>query len=66
MNVLEKDTGWAWVIAGACCVGNFLTLGFSYSSGIYYVIFLDAFDEAPSTVSWISSVNLGTLCIIGI
>ena len=65
VSTIEKDTGWAWIIAAACYIGNFLTLGFSYSTGIYYVIFMETFDETPSRVSWISSINLGTLCTIG-
>ncbi len=42
-----------------------LTSGFSYVIGVYYVEFLEVFNETRATTAWISSLNYGTLCIIG-
>ena len=55
----RKDTSWSIVILVACCVGNFLGVGLAYSSGVYYVEFLETFKATPSAVSLISSINLG-------
>ena len=65
MTSTQKDSLRSLVVAIACCVGNFLAIGLSYSAGVYYVVFRDAFQVSPSTVSWISSINLGCTNMFG-
>ena len=46
-------------------IAHFLTCGVSYSIGVYYVTFLDVFNESNGVTSWIASLNTGTLCASG-
>ena len=46
-------------------IAHFLTCGVSFSIGVYYITFLDAFNESNSVTSWIASLNTGTLCATG-
>ncbi len=41
------------------------TTGFSFAIGVYYVEFLDVFNESRATTAWISSLNFGVMCFIG-
>ena len=61
----HKDTRYAWVVCVAAFLTYFMTTGFSYSIGIYFVILWDVFQEDSSTTSWVSSLNFGVLCMIG-
>lgn len=52
------DGGWGWVLVGAFFVCNSLVFGLMRSSGIFFVEFVQYFDESAQAISWISSIGL--------
>lgn len=64
-NLYTVDTGWAWLVAAAACFCLFFTCGFAYSTGVYYVTFLETFQQSKGVTAWISSLNFGVLCAVG-
>ncbi len=61
----HKDSYYSWIVCMACSVAYFLQLGFTYSIGIYYAVFLEVFGHSAATTSWISSLNYGMFYITG-
>ena len=59
------DSGYAWVVCAAIFVAHGLTLGFSYTIGVYYVVFRDVFGHSAGVTAWVSSLNFGTATFIG-
>lgn len=54
------DGGWGWVLVGALFVCNSLVFGLMRSSGIFFVEFVQYFDESAQSISWISSIGVAT------
>lgn len=52
------DGGWGWVLVGAFFVCNSLVFGLMRSSGIFFVEFVQYFEESAQAISWISSIGL--------
>lgn len=52
------EGGWGWVLVGALFVCNSLVFGLMRSSGIFFVEFVQYFDESAQAISWISSIGL--------
>ncbi|TWW63067.1 monocarboxylate transporter 13 isoform X3 [Takifugu flavidus] len=52
--------GLGWVLVGALFVCNSLVFGLMRSSGIFFVEFVQYFDESAQSISWISSIGLAT------
>lgn len=52
------DGGWGWVLVGALFVCNSLVFGLMRSSGIFFVEFVQYFDESAQAISWISSIGV--------
>lgn len=52
------DGGWGWVLVCAFFVCNCLVFGLMRSSGIFFVEFVQYFDESAQAISWISSTGL--------
>ena len=61
----SADSGWSWVVCGITFVIKMLTNGFSYAIGVYYVEFLNVFNESKGTTAWISGLNLGVFLGVG-
>ena len=59
------DEGYSWIVLAASFVTNMLTIGFTYSIGVYYVEFLSVFNESKGYTALISSLNFGMLCGVG-
>ena len=59
------DSGWAWIICAVSFSVHMLIAGFSYSIGVYYVEFLDVFNETKGTTAMISALNMSFLCGMG-
>lgn len=53
------------MVALASFFCHFIALGFAYSTGVYYVVFLDVFGKGKAITALISSLNFGVLCGIG-
>ena len=60
-----KDSGYSWLVCTAAFTSTFLTVGFSHAIGIYFVAFLEVFEETAGVTSWISSLNFGITCMAG-
>nr|XP_015196024.1 PREDICTED: monocarboxylate transporter 13 isoform X1 [Lepisosteus oculatus] len=52
------DGGWGWVVVGALFVVSALVFGVIRSFGVFFVEFVDYFDERAGTVSWITSIGV--------
>ena len=62
----HKDSSYSWIVCFAAFLSTFMTTGFSYTIGIYFVVFRDVFKQSSSAASWVSSLNYGTICLTGI
>ncbi len=59
------DRGWAWVVLfSSFCVG-FVSEGFLFSVPLYFVEFLEVFQENAGPTAWIASLNFGIFCAVG-
>uniref|UniRef100_A0A3Q3J7Z3 Major facilitator superfamily (MFS) profile domain-containing protein n=1 Tax=Monopterus albus TaxID=43700 RepID=A0A3Q3J7Z3_MONAL len=52
------DGSWGWVLVGALFVSTGLVFGLMRSLGIFFVEFVEYFEESAQTISWISSTGL--------
>ncbi|XP_029310355.1 monocarboxylate transporter 13 isoform X2 [Cottoperca gobio] len=52
------DGGWGWVLVAALFVSTSLVFGLMRSLGIFFVEFVQYFDESAQAISWISSTGL--------
>ena len=55
----------SWIVAFACMFGSAMVMGIGYTSGVYFVIFVQEFKEGSGKTSLISSINYGSMCVIG-
>lgn len=55
------DGGWGWVLVCALFVTNSLVFGLMRSLGIFFVEFVQYFEESAQAISWISSIGLAAL-----
>ena len=55
----------SWIVAFACMSGLVMVMGIGYTSGVYFVIFVQEFKEGSGKTSTIASINYGALCLIG-
>lgn len=55
------DGGWGWVLVAALFVTNSLIFGLMRSMGIFFVEFVQYFEESAQAISWISSIGLAAL-----
>lgn len=54
------DGGWGWVLVGALFVSTSLVFGLMRSLGVFFVEFVQYFDESAQAISWISSIGLAS------
>ena len=54
----SPDGAWGWVLVGALFVCNSLVFGLMRSSGIFFVEFVQYFEESAQAISWISSTGV--------
>ncbi len=59
------DTGWAWVVLLSSFWISFIGEGFLFSVPVYFVEFLEVFDESDGTTAWIASLNNGFYSAVG-
>ncbi|XP_061446275.1 monocarboxylate transporter 13-like [Rhineura floridana] len=55
------DGGWGWVIVLASFMQSALVFGVIRSFGVFFVEFMEYFEEPSSATSWISSITVATL-----
>ena len=61
----EVDGRYSWVVCAVAFSAHLLTSGFSFSIGVYYVEFLNVFNQSKGTTAWVASLNFGILCLVG-
>nr|XP_057924000.1 monocarboxylate transporter 13 isoform X2 [Doryrhamphus excisus]XP_057924001.1 monocarboxylate transporter 13 isoform X2 [Doryrhamphus excisus]XP_057924002.1 monocarboxylate transporter 13 isoform X2 [Doryrhamphus excisus]XP_057924003.1 monocarboxylate transporter 13 isoform X2 [Doryrhamphus excisus] len=54
----NPDGGWGWVLVGALFVSTSLVFGLMRGLGIFFVEFVQYFDESAQAISWIASTGL--------
>ncbi|XP_037117955.1 monocarboxylate transporter 13 isoform X1 [Syngnathus acus] len=54
----EPDGGWSWVLVGALFVSTSLVFGLMRGLGIFFVEFVQYFEESAQAISWIASTGL--------
>ncbi|CAN0132898.1 unnamed protein product [Lampetra fluviatilis] len=59
------DGGWGWVVVASCFMSTSLTHGVQKSFGVFFVEFIDYFDESRSRTAWINSIMYGVSLFIG-
>ncbi len=59
------DSKYSWIVMAVAFVSNFMSIGFSYAIGIYFVEFRDIFLANARTTSLVSALNFGMVCISG-
>lgn len=52
------DGGWGWVLVAAMFISTSLVFGLMRSLGIFFVEFVQYFEESAQAISWISSIGL--------
>lgn len=65
MDSTHIDRGWALVIAFSYFMTKVLLSGISYPSSVFYSVFLEEFDQLPSSTAWATSLNTFSLCFFG-
>ena len=61
----DIDRGWAIVIAFSYFMTKVLLSGISYPSSVFFSVFLDEFQQLPSSTAWATSLNTFSLCFFG-
>uniref|UniRef100_A0A8C6TME6 Solute carrier family 16 member 13 n=1 Tax=Neogobius melanostomus TaxID=47308 RepID=A0A8C6TME6_9GOBI len=56
----DPDGGWGWVLVAAFFVCNSLIYGLMRVFGIFFVEFVQYFEESAQAISWISSIGVAT------
>lgn len=54
------DGGWGWVLVAALFISNGLIFGLMRVFGVFFVEFVQYFDESAQAISWISSIGVAT------
>lgn len=54
----SPDGGWGWVLVVAMFVSMSLVFGLMRSLGIFFMEFVQYFEESAQAISWISSIGL--------
>ena len=60
-----KDSKYSWLVCLVSFISSFMTVGYTYAIGIYFVLFRDVFETSAGTTAWVSALNYGTLSFTG-
>ncbi len=60
-----KDSAYSWLILGVAFLASFMTNGFTYAIGIYFVEFRDIFGSGAGITSLVSSLSFSVSCFAG-
>ncbi|KAK2154328.1 hypothetical protein LSH36_271g07064 [Paralvinella palmiformis] len=59
------DGGWAWVVLFSSFMCLMMTCGALYSVGVFNVAFLETFGANSAMTSWVGSVLIGLMALLG-
>jgi MFS family permease len=51
------EGGYGWIVVGASFVVHVLVLGSLYTFGVYYPVYIEAFDASQGEVAWVGSIG---------
>ncbi|KAL0970297.1 hypothetical protein UPYG_G00240010 [Umbra pygmaea] len=55
---VAQDGGWGWMVVGALFLCSALVFGIIRSLGVFFVEFVQYFEESAQAISWITSIGL--------
>ncbi|XP_053374911.1 monocarboxylate transporter 13-like [Mercenaria mercenaria] len=58
MLPIRKDGGWGWMVLLTVLCCQTILGGICFSSGLFYIIFMDAFNSDPVETSWLCSLPM--------
>ena len=61
----QMDGAYSWLVVISCLLANMMQSGICQTSGVFYPMFLEAFQESHGFTALITSINYGTLCLTG-
>ena len=61
----KSNNNWQWIVLAAMFFAYFISLGLSFNIGIYFVSFLNAFEESRSYTSWMGAIQASTFHLAG-
>ena len=59
------DEGWAWMVLLSSFLANVIVDGAASSFGVFYVLFLEEFGESRGLTSWIGSLQVSLMYLMG-
>ena len=62
---VAPDGGYSWIVLIASFITNVIVDGVCFAFGIFYLEFLDYFQESRGKTAWIGSILNGTYMIMG-
>ncbi|CAH1792529.1 unnamed protein product [Owenia fusiformis] len=61
----DKDGGYGWFIVLLSMFAHIITYGVSWTVGVFFVLFLNAFHATKGVTAWAGSLNTACLYIVG-
>ena len=65
MDNTNIDGKWAWLVLVSAFLVHIMTFGMAWSTGVYYVIFVDVFDQQKSVTAWACALPTAMMYAIG-
>lgn len=62
---MQQDEGWAWLVAAATFVAQFLSWGISDSFGVLLVELLDSFKAGEAATALVGSIQIFLMYALG-
>ncbi|XP_064619207.1 monocarboxylate transporter 13-like isoform X2 [Lineus longissimus] len=62
---LSVETPYSWAVMVATFIGQVMIYGISWTVGVYFVIFLDVFQQGKGATSWVGSINTACTYLAG-
>jgi hypothetical protein len=59
------ETPYSWAVMVATFIGQVMIYGISWTVGVYFVIFLDVFQQGKGATSWVGSINTACTYLAG-
>ncbi len=61
----DVDRGWAWCVLAASFMIHIMTYGMAWTTGVYNVIFLEAFNQPKGITAWAGALPTAVMYGIG-
>lgn len=64
--IVPPDGGFGWVVVVASFFVHAIVLGNLYSFGVFYPVYIEAFNESQGAVAWVGSIGAGLMVGLGV